>query len=727
MLLQRRHVVWLALLAGVSGAAWLVLRAGLILQTGLAPGLEGVDLRAEGVVASIPDRRARRVRFEFRVEALRAADGRMLAAPARVRLADYGPEQAYRAGERWRLMVRLKRPHGYLNPGGFDYEGWLFQRRIRATGYVRPDPGNRRLGVAGDPFARLGALRERLGDRVARDVGDDPRGGILVALLTGDRAGISEAQWEVLRRTGTGHLVAISGLHVGLVATLAYLLTGRLWAMTGVAPLRLAAPRAAALGAIAGAAGYSALAGFSVPTQRALVMVLVAMSALVADRRWRPSQILAVALLAVLGVDPLAPMSAGFWLSFGAVAVILYGVAGRMRPQRAAWRWVPLQGRIALGLAPLLMWHFGQVPLVSPLANLLAVPVVGFVVVPLVLAGGALELASPPAAGWLLSAASWVLGLLWPVLETASRFPPALLPAPAPWALAAALAGLAWLLAPPGTPARWIGAVCCLPALLAASPAPGPGEFEFVQLDVGQGLSAVVRTQRHALVYDAGPAYPGGFDAGRHVVVPYLRQQRVRKVDRLVVSHGDQDHIGGVPALRQAFAPGSLLTSVPARLRGAVPCRAGQEWEWDKVRFSVLHPVAGELSADNDSSCVLRVEGTHGSVLLAGDIEAQAEAALVDRVGPALRADVLLAPHHGSRTSSTPPFIDAVRPRFAIFAAGYRSRYGHPHRDVVQRYLDAGAGLYRSAQHGAIRVTVSNEGVRVSGHRELNRRYWHDP
>lgn len=706
-----------------AGVFWVTLRAGFILGDTLPHELEGRDLELTGYVADVPQPGERGARFRFHVEHARD-DGQAVRVPAHVLLNSYDEQLVLRPGERWRLSARLKRPHGFQNPGGFDYEAFLFQQRIRATGYVR---GAEALGDG--PVWRYGIhrLRHHVGERMRAVLGERALGGIVVALANGDRGGIRDEQWEILRRTGTNHLIAISGLHIGLIAGFAFALARWLWALPGITVLRWPAPKAGALAALVAAAVYAALAGFSVPTQRALVMLGVAMGAVLMQRRVRSTRVLAIALLLVLLYDPLAVMSAGFWLSFAAVAVIVVFI-NRDRSGRLDWRQLgTLQWGIALGLAPLTLLLFQQVSLSGPLANMLAVPVFAFSIVPLTLAGALAALLSIDAvARVLLELALWPLELVWAGLKALADLPYSLWAraAPTAWAFGCALIGMAWLLAPRGWPARWIGAAWLLPLAFARAGAPAPGEVWLSLLDVGHGLATVVRTHAHTLVYDTGPRFSARFDAGRAVVLPYLRSRGVERIDTLIVSHGDNDHIGGAASLLSALPVGRVLTSVPERLPNAHACAAGGRWEWEGVEFRLLHPPLGYRRRGNNASCVLHVQGRHGAVLLPGDIEASAERLLLRAAPAALAAEVLVVPHQGSKTSSDERFIDAVRPQLALFAVGYRNRFNHPHAEVRSRYERRGVQMFDSAAHGAIEVALGADGVRTQPYRERKRRYW---
>lgn len=716
--------------AAAAGFLWALLHAHAVLAPALASGVEGQDVLLEGVVTGIPERVDRVVRFQFQVERM-SAGADALPRPGRVRLSWYSDAPELRAGERWRLKARLKRPHGFRNPGGFDYEGWLYQNGLRATGYVRADADNRRLDAAAGGYVlarvRQGAFEDIAGALAGRELG-----GVIAALAIGERQGITQAQWDVFRRTGTTHLVAISGLHVGMISGLVFFLVRALWARLGRLPLYCPAPQAAAVAALAAALVYATLAGFSIPTQRTVIMIGVVMLALLRQRHRASGQMLLTALLCVLLYDPLAVLNSGFWLSFGAVAAILFGMnqrVGRVPWWRSVGR---LHVLVTVALIPPLLLLFQQVALVSPLANLVAVPWITLGVVPLTLAGCLLQALWPAAGDLLLRLAETLLSWLWPLLEWLAA--PAILQwtqsVPAPWTIAAAAVGVVLLIAPRGLPGRWLGAVWLLPALLIAPPRPAPGELWFTLLDVGQGLAAVAWTRHHVLVYDTGPRFSEEFDAGSAAVLPFLRFHGLGRIDTLVIGHGDNDHIGGAAALAGEVEVGRVLSSVPDRIPWwpAQACREGQSWQWDGVRFEMLHPPAAAPFAGNDASCVVRIRTAAGAVLLTGDIEAAAERRLLQERSQRLPAEVLVAPHHGSKSSSSAPFVAQVRPRYVLFPAGYRNRWGFPHPAVAERYRAAGARLYSTAEHGALTLRFPAAGTPAApvAYREESRRYWHD-
>ncbi len=742
----------LAVAAAVLAFAAANGRATWRLAEGLAPALEGQDLQVTGVISQLPRSTLAGTRFVLDAEEARLG-AQPVTVPPRLALGWYrgmdedallgGPAEELRAGQRWQLPVRLRRPHGPVNPGGFDLELWLFEQGIGASGYVRSRPGAAAVWLDGRAGYLLQRARQDIRDAITRRVADPAVAGVLAALTVGDQQAIERADWDVFRNTGVAHLVAISGLHITMFAWLAAALFSRLWRLCPRCLLRMPAPLAARWGGVMAALAYALLAGWGVPAQRTVGMLALVALLRGSGLRWPlPAVLLAVAAAMALA-DPWALLQPGFWLSFGAVALLSLSEPVFHRPASpptAGWRpWllraiaggIRTQWVATIGLTPLSMLFFQQVSVVGLAANLLAIPLVTLLITPLALLGVLL----PPL--WLIAAAlvealRWALGAMaaWPWAVWHGATAPA-------WAVACGLlAGALAIL-----PLPWWQRALALPLVIAllvpSVPRPAEGEFEVVAADIGQGTSVLVRTARHLLVYDAGPAYSAESDAGVRVLLPLLRARGERQVDLLMLSHRDADHVGGAAALLAGLPVRQLSTSLAddhPLLAGSAPhrrCAAGQAWSWDGVRFEVLHPLASDHALPlkpNALSCVLRVQGLAGGrplrLLLTGDIEAAQEAALLARAGPALQADVLLVPHHGSRTSSSAAFIEAVQPGVALVQAGYRSRYGHPAPDVIARYRHAGIVVQRSDACGAWQLPPQGH---AECERQRVRRYWHHP
>jgi len=720
-------------LSFAAGFLWAAGYAHHRLADRLAPALKGRDLEVIGVVSGLPAAGERSVRFEFEVEsAPEPLPRKLLLAWYRSPLApslEAPPAELgemVRPGERWRFTLRLRRPHGHFNPHGFDYEAWLIERGIGATGYVRPRSAPLRLGSRDSAGDRIEQARAAVRERFRGVLGETPAGGILAALAVGDQHAISAEEWRLFSRTGVTHLMSISGLHVTLVSGLAAWLVSWGWRRMARLALALPARKAGAAAAIVAALGYSLLAGFAVPAQRTFWMVTVVALALWSGRIASPARTLALALAVVLAFDPWAVLSAGFWLSFGAVALIFYVAAAESR----AAQWLRVQWAITLGLAPAALFLFAQVSLVGPLANAIAIPLISAVVTPLALLAALVP--------WdaLLLVAAWLTEWLLQFLEWCAALPAALWQqhAPPPWALLLAIVGVAWMLAPRGLPWRATGIALMLPAFALPAPAPAPGEAWITTLDVGQGLAVLVRTANRALLYDAGPAFGPDSDSGERLIAPYLRATGIARLDAMIVTHNDMDHAGGAASVIGNIEVDLFLSSLaaghPLQALVAAPrrCLAGESWEWDGVRFTILHPAPADYSARraNHLSCVLRITAAGSTMLLTADIERAAEGALLERDAAALRAEVLLVPHHGSRTSSSAEFLAAVQPAAAIAPAGYRNRFGHPNPEVLERYRAAGISVQRTDRDGAVTVRLAAAGVSIVAERQARRRYYHD-
>lgn len=711
------------LLAAVLGGAWAWGHAALRLAEDLPPALEGQDLTVRGFIASLPDSTVD-PQFVFDVA------GAATDVPPRLRLTWYRAPSTPQPGEQWQLTVRLKRRNGFANPGGFDYEGYLFREGIGAVGYVRDDTGNRRLQAATHRYAILHA-RAWIGSRIAAAVGDHAMLGVLQGLAIGDTSAMKAEHWRVFAATGTTHLMAISGLHIGMVAMLAAWAGGCIVRWRRAQPLGLTAMHGQVLAGMAAAVIYSVLAGLSVPTQRTLVMLCIYFGLRGFRRAFDIGQSLSLALIVILLLDPFAPLAVGAWLSFIAVLAILMATAGRLVREGTIASFSRVQWAVTIGLIPVLLVSFGNLSLVAPVANVLAIPAFTLVIVPGVLVGTLAAMIHPSLGAPLLKLPTLLLDAGWPLLEWLARQPLAVWHAPQPSlpVLFALVAGVLLLTAPAIWPLRLTGALLCLPMLFYRAPTPAPGTFELTVLDVGQGLAAVVRTHSRTLVYDTGPAYPSGRSAAELAVLPFLRNRDVRGIDLLMVSHGDQDHRGGLSGLLaglpvRAISVGPSVSGAPST---SVGCERGQHWQWDDVSFTVLHPKAYSGAqafpeSGNNGSCVLLIQGHDGAVLLTGDIEIEAERELLAHGMP--RAEVVVAPHHGSDTSSSSLFVAAVRPDVTIFSTGYRNRWNFPRAAVVARWREAGARCYETSASGAITVTFSASGSQVREHRHTQRRYW---
>ena len=733
-----------ALILMVSGVLWGTLWGQAALDMRLPKALIKQEVWATGSVQGLPQQREHAQRFKFKIFTLEA-HAKSYPFHGDVLLNWYKPYPQLQPGQRWRLKLRLKPAHGTLNPGGFNYEQWLFSQRIRATGYVREPQSAELLNPAVWNF-NFDHYRERI--RLFIETQTLDYGGVINALAVGVRTGITAAQWQVFRDTGTAHLIAISGLHIGMVAALAYALGLWLWRYTLLARSHYPAQNVGRISALLMATLYAALAGFALPTQRALLMLL-AYTFLYALRR-NPSVLftLGLVLLMVLLFDPLAPLGAGFWLSFSAVLAIALAMRKADLPasdeqalnttltrienvktviKRRFAQWWKIQWAVFIGLLPLTLFMFQQVSMIMLLANLVAIPVIAMFVVPLILlALLALFLGQAAVSSLLLVLVDHVIGGLWPILQYMSELPFAIWAAPSPsiWVMFTSAIACLILLSQRLGRLRSFGLVGLLPLFVSSAPVRDAGEFTLHMLDVGQGLAMVLETRSHALLYDAGVKYKSGFDSGQTIVLPFVRQQRIAQLDMLVASHDNLDHTGGLAAVWSQHDQAQVFSSAAFYGRSQA-CEAGLSWSWDEVEFEFLSPEAGNRGSDNNHSCVLKVQSRFGSTLLTGDIEGATERALVDKYTDSIKGiDVLQVPHHGSKTSSGAGWLQTIQPTLAVVSSGYLNRFGHPHQDIVQRYSAQEIPLLNTADSGWIKIDFSSEGIHAIPWRSVYKRYW---
>lgn len=653
--------------------------------------------------------------------------------PSRIRLSWFGPETIPRAGEVWQFEIRLRRPRGNANPGGFDYETWLFRERIGATGYVVGGKRNLLLRQSQDTLL---LLRRRLVERIGRAVGPTPEAAVLAAISVGARHQISQDQWERYARLGLSHLMAISGLHIGLAAAAAFLL---LRLLLGLIRVPGNARHLALAGSLIVAVLYAMLAGFAVPAQRAAMMLFLAAAAVMARRQLRPLAVLAAAAASATVIDPLATMRPGFQFSFAAVLLLLW-IACRLRrvserpllarPASGLRILGEIQLALLLGLLPISVAIFDRITLYAPLINMLAVPLFSFVTVPVTLMGLVLGGPFEAAGDWLLRLAAASVALLEAAIDPLIRLPGSdtRVVDLDRYAWLTVVPVLCWVIAPPGWPGRWLAwlVLACLIAWRPAAPPAGCLDATF--LDVGQGQAVVVRTRRHVAVYDTGPASPGGTSQAERAVLPYLRSRGVSRVDRLIVSHGDADHAGGLGAMIEGIDVSAIVAGEPphSETHPVSQCQAGDGWYWDGIRFEFLHPPRQGRLSGNDASCVLLVSAGERRLLLTGDIEASAEGLLVEQ-GRLVTADVVSVPHHGSLTSSTPAFVAGVAADLAVVSAGYDNRWGMPDERISERWRAAGTDLLNTAVSGAIRVRLCADSgeLPVEAFRRRRSALWH--
>ncbi len=731
----------------ISGFLWTALYIKQVVPPLDLEQIEGQTIRVTGEIASLPKKDYRKVQFVFNIHSRETSHtgGQPQAFKAKVYLSWYvgsryggnSTREKIKAGQIWQLDIRLKHNNGLINPGAFDYEQWLFQNHIQAIGYVR----KAKLLRSEQTEYSLFGLRQKLADNLDRVLADNPYKGLFKALAIGSRADISPQQWQLLIHTGTNHLIAISGLHIGLFAALSGTLVFFIWRRIASLNLRFPAFMAASVSAFLAAVVYAALAGFAIPTQRALLMLMVVFVAVILRRTFYPSYVLLTALLLVLLIDPLSSLSSGFWLSFSAVAVIVMSVTSRLAsgPGRAGkiTGLVRIQLVVFLGLLPLTAIFFNQFSLVAPVANLVAVPFMSLFIVPLTLAAAALSLISETIAGMVFNVLVYPLDILFGYLHFLDNTSFNIFHIQGFSLLAGSLliAGL-WLLMPRGWPGRPFGLLLFLPLVFTPIDKPESGNIRLTMLDVGQGLAMVVQTQKHSLVFDTGDNYSQQFNMADSVIIPFLNYRGISRIDRLIISHTDSDHAGSFRPLYKGFNIKSIMSgeadSPIFNGYSVKACQSGQHWVWDGVRFEILSPLpkseytTRKIKNNNNLSCVLLITTARQTrYLLTGDIEKQVERQLLIQY-PDLKADVLQVPHHGSKTSSGTAFINQLKPKMVLFSYGYHNRFHHPSEKVVQKYKKKAVKIYTTV-NGAIDIQsdITNNSLLVIQYRELKQRFWH--
>lgn len=712
-----RHGILPAFIFGIMFAAW---TAGAVLSQRLALVESGSRGEITAEITDLPQRSQDQWQFEAKI--LGSTDFPALTG-RRVKLAWYRTDAVLVPGNIHRFEVTLRTPNGVYNPGGFDAEKRALQKRWAAQGYVRH-------AISADGHrVTIDRIRDALSGQIRRQIGDT-KARFVSALALGDTRLLEDADWEILRRTGITHLIAISGFHVGIVAlSAAWLAFGFYRILPGLG-LHLPQPKAAAWAAIAASWAYTAFAGFALPTVRTALMIAVFMGCRLLARRCTVIHAVALSMAAMLLWDPLSILAPGFWLSFGGV-ILLVAFMPRQSGSGIFQPFLRAQWVASLGLLPLSLGFFGQTTLVGPLVNLLAIPWISLVVVPLALLG-CLFAGIPPIAEGCWNAAAALMQWLWMLLQWLQALPwsSRILPEAGLPALLLAMLGVCLFLLPRQIPGRRFGPLLMLPMLFPGTDQIPEGQLRVAMMDVGQGTSVLVRTRHHALLYDAGPGIPGGFSRGETTVLPALRALNVRRLHRVVISHGDNDHAGGLAALRSGIAIDRIDASWQA-LPKQVPhreCLAGSHWQWDGVEFTYLWPVSGFDGEDNDRSCVLSIKSGQRRILLAGDISSAAEARLLERYGHELEAEVILVPHHGSAGSSSDPFIAAVRPRIALVSSGFQNRFRHPRREVIARYDSHGAVTVNTVETGWAELAGTPTGWEWARRSRFDdRRYWLRP
>jgi competence protein ComEC len=729
---------WIAFLSGIF---WMAIYVGWQTLWVLPAELEGTPLIVTGYIVSIPEKKLSHTHFVFDLERIENQSINRIHSGL-IRCAwQNAPHLG--VGEKWQLCVKLKKTHSPLNPGGFDYEAWLFSHGIRAIGTVKSHQANFKLS---QPLLShsIDRLRQNLAEKTDAILLKSESKGLIKALLVGDQSSILEDQWKVLRQTGTNHLFAIAGLHIGFASQMVYLLLNFYSRFSPRVMLSLSAPLLSASGALITAVIYSALAGFSLPTKRAVIMLSVFLIAKIRRRNVSAWHSWSVAFGILLIVNPLQILTESFWLSFTAVGSLIYGFQGRIELQKKPWSKIfhslKTQWITSVALIPLTILLFQQASLIGFFANFIAIPWIGFVVAPLTLLCGLLMLIIPVLGNRMLAIPDFLLTHFWPILKAIGDFPNSQWYQVifTPWTLISGIIAILLLLAPKGFPCRWLMSIWILPLVFCMQKKPVFGELNFTLLDVGQGLATVVRTNTHVLVFDTGAHYKNFFDAGESILVPFLRFFHIHKIDVLMISHGDNDHIGGSETLLRTLPVDRIITSVPERFTSqqnltlkihpaVFSCHVGQTWWWDGVKFEVLYPPVAGYFKGNNGSCVLKISTATQSLLLTGDIEKEAENTLLSTYFDQLASDVLVVPHHGSKTSSTEAFINAIRPKVALFSVGYRNQYHLPAPIIVSRYQEKRIEVYDTVHCGAIEINLGFSSVLpVHCYRVEHAQFWRE-
>lgn len=707
------------ILLGAFYADWY---AATLIQFQLPTSVEGKPVFVRGIITSLPEKTEFGHRFELSLIELNGVK----TSHVNVRLVapTFYPLQV---GDEWVWQVKMKRLRGLQNPGGFDFEAWALQKGIRATGYVLTNHANRVLSHHVYAYA-ITRFRQYIQQQLTTMPITSPW---MSALMIGERNNIPAEAWDVLRKTGTNHLMVIAGLHIGLVGGFVYALTRRIVCLIPQIMLKIPAQEMSVMTATLICFCYALLSGLALPSQRSILMLIPFTLAVLMRRSLSGWQGWSIALMLVLMINPLVVLNESFWLSFATIALILYGMSSRLAPQGWWWHWGRVQWVIGFGLIPLSFSLFQETSVISFIVNTIAIPWLGLIILPLCLLSLILLLLSPFLATYLIAFTTLQINALWAVLVFFSTLPIAAWHVAIPnWLIFfTTIIGVLYLLLPSGIPGKWLGIVWCLPLLTYEPPRPSAGEFWVSVIDVGQGLSVIVETQHHVLLYDTGPGLLNSLNAGENNIIPALRSLSINHLNTIVISHGDNDHLGGLRSILSVIPTQEVMTSVPDKIHfdKIKSCVAGGEWNWDGVSFTMLYPETTQSSRGNDSSCVLKVGNQSNQLLLPGDIEKFSEAFLVKNNRDQLKSSVLIAPHHGSKTSSTDAFINAVNPSIVIFSTGYRNRYHLPHPSIVARYHHHSVRDINTVNSGYVKILFRDTGpIKIDQYRLLHWRYWFD-
>ncbi len=727
-----------------AGFVWATVIAHQLLNNKIIPELEGEDILIQGFISSLPEKIGRKSRFEFTVNSV-VYNNNQYSSPKKIKLNWYGSTPKLIPDDYWQLVVRLKKPFSYQNSGGFDYEAWMFQNKIDAKGYVRKSKKNKLL-QSSYSFLSFNRIRFNLKQSI-NDINQSEYRPIILALLLGDKSEITDSQWEVFRKTGTSHLIAISGLHIGLIAGLVFFMSRWLWGFNSALVTAIPSAKFAAILAILSAVIYSAMAGFSIPTQRALIMLCVVMISILVDVRANSWKTLSVALLVVLILSPFAVLNPGFWLSFFAVGIIIYfSKTSRITANKITltlYNWSVIQLVIGIGLVPFVLLFFNESSIISPIANFIVVPVFSFFIVPAIFLAGCTIVLLPTISSVILDAVTFVLDKVWIFIEYLAQlsFSTVQVNHISYSTFIFLCIAIILLFLPKRFPAKWLAPLFLIPLIFEKPQVPEFGAAKVTLLDVGQGLSVVIQTKNHVLVFDTGPRYSQSFNTGNTVVIPYLKSKGIGNIDLMIISHGDNDHIGGIQSVIKAMNVDKILTSVPNKVKSKINqqinkipvdyCFSENQWTWDGVDFKIIHPNQNSTLSKNNASCVVKISPANAnksnSILLTGDIESKAEQEILKNSNLDIRANIIIAPHHGSKTSSTAEFINRTNPDYVLYAVGYRNRYRFPSKTVSKRYKERNIIEYSTSKSGSITFTLDPLLLKKPElYRVSQRRFWHN-
>ncbi|SMM99306.1 DNA internalization-related competence protein ComEC/Rec2 [uncultured Candidatus Thioglobus sp.] len=719
-LFKRYQALSVNLAIFLLGFAWMGIISIQVLKSEIKDEHLNKPILVTGKIVELPEKLAYKTKFIFKTNS---------PFKGRLKLAWYDDKKHQKppnlhTGDTWQLLLKIKDNNGYQNLGGLDYEKWLFYQRIDATGYVRHSIFNQRISA--NSSYSINQIRQKIQQDLRPSLSKQSFGGVINALIIGDRSFINDKHWELFKSTNTTHLSVISGLHIGLISGFVFLLAQLLWRQSTRLTLILPAQVIGAYFGLLSAFLYALIAGFSIPTGRAFIMASVVFVSIILRRHHNTWQLYGLALILVLANNPLSVFSVGFWLSFYVVAVIIYA---SKRHQQKSWlyRLIYIQLLISIATLPLIAWFFSGGSILSPIANLIAIPVFSFITTPFSLMGALLSLSNLPYLGELcLSIANQSLVYLSFLLEYLQQLNFNLwhyTPSSSLDLIALILVVLITIL-PKQLKLLWLSPLILALILFAPSSQLKPQQVLITTLDVGQGLANIVQTKNHTLLFDTGAYYRSGFNLAEAVILPYLNAKNIQHLDKIIISHGDNDHIGGLKTLLKTISVDEILTSVPEKIQQTTTkCQQYQQWQWDGVKFEILSPAKNSQLKSNNASCVLKISNAKHSLLLTGDIEKKAERYLVKNLAKTLNSDVMIAPHHGSKSSSTEEFLNAVSPTLIVVSSGFQNRYRHPHKTIIKRYQGNGIKMLQTACAGQIDIILDDK-ITVTEYRKTSARYY---